>query len=142
MPKRLGFAGAVPVDKYQIEETFGEVFHLPPTAAGTDYTMPLGYMKGSIIQNILAVYLTLATAINKSTSNYVTIALVDETTSQTIATINTNAASGSLAANARISLTIDYTKAISQGDLLSLVVTHGGSGAAISGALLEVHHRQ
>jgi hypothetical protein len=143
--KRLKFVGAMPVDANQVEESFGEVFTFPPTAAGTDYEIPIGFADGPNIQRLLNVNLILSAAVNKSTSVYDTITLMNRKTgsgTDALAAIDSNASSGTLAANTRLAFTIDQTKAITRGDLLSIVLTHASTGTALPGFAVEVKRRQ
>ena len=130
---QLGFVGAVPVDRNTVERTLVSEFITASSAANTDIEIPLFWADSrNPVITIKQAYFTPMTDTTKNTSDYITVKIVnrkgDASGTDILATFNTNASSGTVSKYVRQAFTVDYTKVISPGDLITFVSTNTGSG--------------
>lgn len=140
---QLAFIGPVPVDRNTAERTLTSEYHIPATAAGTDFEIPLFWADSrNPVLSVKSAYFTPSADIAKSTSLYLTFSLTNRGAAgagtDVIASFTSNAASGNVSKYVRQAFTVDATKVINPGDLITLNITHASTGTAIPLGKLEL----
>jgi len=135
---RVKYIGNIPVNIDDLATTLESPIPIPAVVAGS---VPFEFVLRKVdssrpVLSLFQAALIPVAAVTKDTTNYVTINLInrgtDGTGTDVIASLNTNAASGTVPAYTETLMTVDYTKAaIKPGSVLTLSITKTGTGQNI-----------
>lgn len=141
------FGGPTPIDRYRAPFDLPVILHIPNGIATSAMTaeIPLLRVRTTKRVPILAgAVLNPASAITKDTTNYITLEVGYRRGSGSfvsLASLTTNAASGTLAALTDALFTVSAGGALAKNDLVTLRVSKAASGQTLPACAVEVYFK-